>query len=58
MVKIKVKSTHINQSLPHPPTHWLCYGYFMHVDMQICPQQKQTEGTYRDLLVPLNNRTV
>lgn len=23
-----------------------------------CPQQKQTEGTYRNLLVPLNNRTV
>lgn len=23
-----------------------------------CPQRKQTEGTYRDLLVPLNNRTV
>lgn len=23
-----------------------------------CPQRKQTEGTYRGLLVPLNNRTV
>lgn len=23
-----------------------------------CPQQMQAEGTYRDLLVPLNNRTV
>lgn len=26
--------------------------------MQVCPQQMQAEGTYRDLLVPLNNRTV
>lgn len=26
--------------------------------MQVCPQQMQAEGTYRDLVVPLNNRTV
>lgn len=44
-----------------PPWHWLCWcakWQFHASENAGCPQRKQTEGTYRDLLVPLNNRTV
>lgn len=44
-----------------PPSHWLCWCVkrLFHASGNAgCPQRKQIEGTYRDLLVPLNNRTV